>query len=96
MRARIGLFVLLAAALALSACQDQRLRHWATGIDAWADSVHTWQTETVLPGLRAYCELERHVYDDFHPGALTPVRRYCPKGGTDPVIPPGTPPTWDQ
>lgn len=82
--------------LMLSACKDDTLRTWATGIDTWKNDVFEWDNTVVFPALVAYCELERHVYDDLHPGAIMPVNRYCPPGGTDPILPPTPPPDWDD
>jgi hypothetical protein len=85
--------------LLLSACgphEDVVLRAWASRMDQWAADIHRWDSVVVFPALVAYCELERHVYDDFHGGVLTPVNRYCPPGGTDPILPPAPPPGWDD
>jgi hypothetical protein len=80
---------LLMLALSLPAC-DPGLRKWAR------EEEHPWHTQTVHRALRAYCELEWHVYEDYHKGVLTPVLRFCPNGPTDPVQPPPPPPGWDD
>jgi hypothetical protein len=86
---------LLPLVFVLAACQDQQLRTWAVAVSDTLQKDYEWERDVVFPGLRAYCELERHVYDQFHSGTVTPVNRYCPPGGTDPVAPPGPPPQWD-
>jgi hypothetical protein len=90
----------LLVVLGLSACRDPKLRTWATGVDQKFDRDSVWQFQTVYPGLRAYCMLERNVYDIFNapqvPTLPQPPIRYCPPGGTDPVLPPPPPPNWDS
>jgi hypothetical protein len=95
---RKALLATLPLIVLLSACkqEDPVLRAWATGIDQWKQALHEWNSTVVFPGLVAYCELEAHVYDTLHAGEITPVNRYCPPGGTDPILPPTPPPGWDD
>lgn len=93
---RKAIAALLPLLLLAGGCKDDTLRTWATGIDSWKNDLHEWDSTVVFPALVAYCELEQHVYDNLHAGEVTPVNRYCPSGGTDPILPPTPPPDWDD
>ena len=75
---------------------DVVLRNWATKVDDWIEGVNDFQA--VVDGvLTAYCELEKHVYDEWHSFNPTTDPRYCPPGTTsDPPNPPDPPVDWDE
>jgi hypothetical protein len=75
------------------------LRDWATEVDNYLETNRQEFQDPVVVMATAFCELEKHVYDEWHTTGWDPntTPRYCKTGQpTDPPSPPNPPDDWDD